>query len=119
MKESGRFDEVVRLMKDIVRVDLSMVDKSDFVIVFLDMDVYTCGSYVEIAHAAMERKPILVVCKQGKNKIPGFLWGLCGGHSTFFSDWKQLKDYIVRVAIADDFDDLNGRWKFFNYDKVY
>ena len=39
LKETGRYFELTERMKDIVHVDLRMVDVSDFLIIYLDMDV--------------------------------------------------------------------------------
>ena len=76
LRELGEFDEICKIAKGIVRTDLRMVDRSDFVLAYIDTDVFMCGSFIEIAHAANQRKPIVIMCKQGKKNVPGFLWGL-------------------------------------------
>lgn len=112
------FDEVRKVVKNVVRADLHLVDLSNWVTVYLDMDYHHCGTYSEITYAALERKPILIVCRQGKEYIPSWLFGL-HPHETFFSNWEEYKVYIKHIAYHDNVDDLNGRWKFLDYDKIF
>lgn len=119
LRKLGEYDEVCKIVKGIVRTDLRMVDRADFVIAYINTDIFMCGSFIEIAHATNQRKPIIIMCEQGKKNVPGFLWGLCGGHSTFFGAWQQVKDYLRCIDCLEKIDDLNGRWKFFDFDKVF
>lgn len=97
-------------MKEVVTHDLAMLDLSNFIVVYLDMDIYTCGTFSEITYAALEKKPVCIVCKQGKSAIPNWLWGLCK-HELFFSSFDELKTFI-----------LNGKfdsWRLIDYSKVF
>ena len=100
---------------DFVGTDLRLVDLASFVILYVDRDVHMCGSYVEAAHARLQRKPMLVVCKQGIAQIPGFIWGI-GEHEMFFDNFDDCLDYLKQVN--------NGKvssksWKLFNFDKIF
>jgi len=57
LKESGRYFELTQQMRDIVHVDLRMVDVSDCVIVYLDPKTPMCGTYHELINALQQRKP--------------------------------------------------------------
>lgn len=120
MKEHGEYDDVRDITKNIVRADLHLLDISNFVIIYLNLDYHHCGTYSEYTYGALERKPTLTVCEQGKKAIPSWLFGLCP-HQLFFNNLEELKDYIEHVDYSpiNEIDDLNGRWKFLNYDKIF
>ena len=77
-----------------------------------------CGSYTEFTYACMQRKPVLVYCKQGVNAISNWMWGLGNSHY-FFDNWDRLKQTIIAVDNGTDTDDLDGKWRFFDYDKIF
>lgn len=112
LKDSGDFDTVRDLVKMIRVVDLRMVDITDFSIVHLDVDVHMCGSYEEIALANRQKKPVLVHVKQGKENTPDWLLGQVP-HELIFSSWSELKDYILHVHAAENFEHYK-RWMFFD-----
>ena len=47
-KEAGHFDIVATMMSNIRRIDLRLVDLADFLVVHLDLDVYSVGTYNEL-----------------------------------------------------------------------
>jgi hypothetical protein len=103
------------IMKEVVRADLAMVDKSDFLIVYIDKDIHMCGSYHEIAIATLQRKPILILCKQGIDEIPPWLWGVVP-HEYFFSTTQEVVNYLKYVSKTTK---KLKRWRFFDIKKVY
>ncbi len=110
-------DSVSDQMKDIVASDLRSVDKSDFIVAYIDLDIHTAGSYSEITHAALQRKPVIICCKQGKYKVPMWLYGLLN-HQMFFSTWNEVKSYIQHVAYDEHVEHFK-RWRFFDMNKIY
>lgn len=117
LKSQGKFQDAHNLMKKIVADDYRMVDKADALILYVDKEAHMCGSYHESALAAYQRKPVIVVCKQGKEHIPNWLFGICK-HEMFFSSLHEAKLYITHICLDGDVDDLN-RWRFFDFKKVY
>jgi len=114
-KVNGQYDYVAKEMKEIVGVDLHMVDVSDFLIVNLDMDIHACGTYNEIFLANSEKKPILIHVEQGVVNAPDWLFG-CIPHVYFFNTWESLEDYILEVDNGDEgFEDETNRWYFFDW----
>lgn len=111
------YDEVHKIMKEIVAFDLRMVDISHFVVLNVDKDYHMCGSYNEQTHACLQRKPIIVHCKQGKHHVPDWLFGIAN-HKMFFSSWDEVKAYLRHVAFDENVDDYN-RWRFFDFDKIF
>lgn len=113
------YEEIERLMNDIVAVDFAMVDRSDFIVMYIDKDYHMCGSYSEETLAVIQKKPVIICCKQGKHDIPGFCFKRKGRHNMMFGSWGEVKDYLVRVNQDPLFVDPSRTWKFFNYHKVY
>lgn len=111
-KEEGNYDDLAREVKIIRRVDLRMVDKADFMICFLDLDVIFCGTMEEITLANRQKKPIIVFCKQGKKNIPDWLFGMLP-HEMFFDNIDQVISYLEGVHNGTDKRDF-GRWVFFD-----
>lgn len=112
LKEQHRYDELSSMMKIIRSVDLRLVDISDFLIVNLDIDVHPCGTLEEIFLANRQKKPIIVHMVQGKHKTPDWLFGTIP-HQMIFSDWKEIKDYLLHINSAENIDNYK-RWYFFS-----
>lgn len=112
LKEEGRWDELSELMKTIRSVDLRLVDISDFLVVNLDIKTHPCGTLEEIFWANRQKKPILIHVEQGKKSAPDWLFGTIP-HDMIFSDWEELKGYLVRVN-SEKVVETKGRWYFFS-----
>jgi len=112
-----KYDELSTIMRPIRNTDLRMIDICDAVIAYLDFDVAMCGTWEEIFISNRQKKPILIVCKQGKNRIPPWMFAV-HPHKTFFNSFEELKHYIIRVNNGEDNDTLGGRWCWFNYEEL-
>lgn len=110
----ARLDKVEarRLAKPVVHSDLRLVDHSDFLICYLDVENNPCGTYDEAFTAADQNKPVIVMCPQGVHRIPDWCWGRLK-FELFFDDWGDIKGYLKHIAFDDNVNDL-GKWKFFN-----
>lgn len=117
LKQLGRYDEVRIKMKKVVTADLSMLDRSDFCICYLNNDVQMTGTIGELHYAALEKKPTIVVCEQGKHNIPNWLFGIGLSHEHFFGSFKTAEQFITRIHLGTE--DLSDDWKFIDYDKVF
>ena len=110
------FDEITAQIKEIRRVDLRMVDVSDFLIVNWDMNIHMCGTLEEVFLANRQKKPILIVVEGGIKNLPDWMFGVLP-YQHFFNDWDELKEYVRHVH-----EDKNvkhyKRWFFLNYDKL-
>lgn len=116
-RESGDYELVQNYVKQIVKTDLRFVDVSDFLIVYLDIKEFPCGTYDELFMACNQRKPVLIVCPYGKNKVPGWLWGRIP-HELFFGSFDDMFQYLEHIDKSKDIDTLN-RWVFIDYKKVF
>lgn len=110
--EDGSYDELSKKMKIIRNIDLRLVDKSDFLIVNYDTSVPMCGTMEEIFWANREKKPIILMCPQGKKTISPWLFAALK-HELFFESWNEVKNYLSHMHLAEEVDDLGGRWVFF------
>lgn len=117
LREEHNWTGLSKMMKEIRCVDLRMVDVTDFVIANIDLNHYTCGTWEEIFLANRERKPILVHCEQGKENIPGWLFGTIP-HELFFSTWEELKTYLLEINKKTDGVCLFRRWYIFDHLKT-
>jgi nucleoside 2-deoxyribosyltransferase len=112
LKQKERYDELSEMMKVIRRVDLRLVDISDFLIVNLNLDIHPCGTYEEIFWANRQKKPIIIHMEQGKIQAPDWLFGTIP-HQTIFSSWEDIKDYLNHINTSENIDTYR-RWYFFS-----
>lgn len=92
LRAKGDFDELNRLMKDVRRRDLAMVDKCDFVVANINPDKPTWGTTEELAMAIRMNKPIYLVINGGlglKN-IPLWVAGMVRPEC-----WYETLDEVV------------------------
>lgn len=112
MRIKGEYDRLRKEIKLLRCVDLRMVDVSDFIIVNLDNDVQTCGTWEEIFLANRQKKPIIIRIKQGKNQCPMWLFGTLP-HEMFFNSWNEVERYLMKVN-GGEVDHLR-RWLLFDF----
>jgi nucleoside 2-deoxyribosyltransferase len=62
-------------MKPIVGLDLRFVDISDALLVYINSAVHTAGTYAEITHALLQRKPVIMFTSTSIFDIPRWWWG--------------------------------------------
>ncbi len=112
LKASGRFFELAQRMKEIVHVDLRMVDISDFVIVYIDPNTPMCGTIHELINSLHQRKPTLVVVEGGRIHAPNWLFGIMD-FNFMFDDFDELNKFLEHIDKGYIEADL-GRWVFFD-----
>jgi len=117
LKRSGKYDEVSSVMKPICAVDLRMVDIAHFIIMNLDVENHLCGSYHEAFVAIGQKKPVVVMCKQGKENLPNWMFGVVP-HQMVFANWSETLEYLHHINEDENVEHLN-RWRFFDFNKVY
>lgn len=117
LKRQGKFKEVQHLLQEIVRLDYKMVDLSNFLILHIDPNSHMCGSYAEMTLACYLRKPIIVHCED-LSRVSGWCYGICDPEM-FFSSWDDVKNYILHICFDENVDDIDSKWRFIDYDKVF
>ena len=118
LKRLGYLAHAQKEMQEIVRIDLKLVDLSNFLILNLVPDVHMCGSYGEQTLACFQRKPIIIHCAKGIHAIPNWLFGICDPE-LFFDTWSEVRAYITNIATGATVNDNDSKWRFLDYDKVF
>lgn len=114
--DDKNYDKMSQQMKTIRSVDLRMVDLSDFLIVNFDTDQQLCGTLEEVFWANRLKRPILLYCPRGINKIYHWMWGVLP-HQLFFEQWDDLFSYLNDIDSGKNTEHLK-RWMWFDYDKL-
>ena len=98
---------------------MRFVDISHFMIYYMDLEASPCGSWMESMHAAAyQKKPVLTVCKQGRENMPNWWMGVNPPEFNF-DNFKELMKYIDFVNDFNNDPDTLGRWKFIDMKKIY
>lgn len=100
LKAAEKYDELTKCVKEVVRVDLSYVDRSDLIILRLDAEIPSIGTMDEFVTACFERKPILLFCPQGKKKTPSWIFGRMN-HKYIFNNEDEIVDFLKELAFCD------------------
>jgi len=100
MKEK-RFDEVQKFIKKVRRQDLSMVDRSDFVVSLFDPTVCSVGTCEELSFCEKAMKPTLIAIEGGIEKTPYWLFAMFN-LECFFNSIEEVIDKIKRLDSGED-----------------
>lgn len=84
-------------IKDIIRRDLSLVDRADAIIIYINPEIPSWGSGHEITLANILRKPIFYICEGRLNTIPLWLVGLIDKQSYIYNNVEEVIDEIKRI----------------------
>ena len=96
LRSEGKWEELSKFAKEIRRVDLRMTDKCDFLICYLDTDIFSFGSLDELLSVEDQQKPVFLVVKQGKSNIS--LWAFAVlPHEHIFSSIDDLVKYLEGI----------------------
>lgn len=114
--KEGKYAEVAREVKLLRVIDLRMVDLADFIICYIDTDIFAWGTAEEFDVANKTKKPILVCIKGGKENVPHWMLGQIS-HEHIFGNWDDLLEYIRHVD--EDEDPYHyKRWTWFKYNEM-
>jgi len=86
LHKNGDWEEIEKLSRNTIRIDLRLIDKSDLIYTHVDPNVYSFGTPDEIGMARTQRKPVIAVVNGGIQKAPYWLIGRIGRQNIFASD---------------------------------
>jgi len=89
-------DHVSKVMKSIRCSDLNLVDRSDFVIVYINPKIPSWGSAEELYWANREKKPIFVAIEGGKENVPLWLLGTLPSHY-FYDSVDEVVETLSKI----------------------
>lgn len=113
-RDEKDYETVAKIAKGFVRKDLCLVDRSDLLIACLHYKIPTTGTHHEIINSNNAKKPTLLICPQGKEKIPLWYFGFIP-HEMMFGSWDDLYNYLREVN--NGMHKHNDRWAYV-YDLV-
>jgi len=112
LRDEDRWDEIERIAKHTIRIDLRLVDKSDLLYIHLNPTIPTVGTIDEISIACGQKKPIIVVIPGGLKNASYWLLGRIGSKSIFASDEDAIS-YLNDVMHGRRVIDAK-KWLFFD-----
>jgi hypothetical protein len=96
--ENEEYDKVADRMKSIRSSDLSLVDRSDFIIAHINPKIASWGSAEEIVTCVRMKRPCFISVEGGKKKTPYWLLGMLP-HKYFYNN---IDEVIAKVEAIDD-----------------
>ena len=109
LRAKGDYDEVARVMRRIRNFDLALTDKADFIVAYIDPEVFTVGSIEEICWANRQKKPIFLIVEGGKEKCPLWLFGTIP-HKYIYNNLDEVVEALKKIDSGDKFAD-SSRWR--------
>ena len=111
LMNTGYHESVAEHMKQVRSFDLSMVDRADFIICYLDPKVPTFGTMEELSWACRCKKPTFIVIEGGKKKTPFWVMGMFP-HKYIYSSFDEVVETLDginngEIKISSD------RWRLF------
>jgi len=106
MKEE-KFQEAKEIVTKIRHYDLRMVDMSNFVIAFIDLNTFMCGSFDEIFTAERQQKPVLILIKQKRTDLPAWLISFIKPEEVF-ENVEDLVNYLDSLNKKEK--KMDNRW---------
>ncbi len=103
------YERMHAIAKGFVKKDLCLVDRSDFLISYVPYKMPTTGTVHEIVIAENAKKPVLLVCPQGKEMASFWYFGFID-HRNIFGSFAELYAYLREVDAGNCKED--DRWWF-------
>lgn len=107
--EEADYDTVSKRMRKVRMYDLNLVDRSDFIIAYLNLAVPTCGTWEEIFNANRMKKPIFLIMEGGKKKTPLWMFGTIP-HKYIYASVDEALNIIEKIDEGTMEIDSN-RWR--------
>jgi nucleoside 2-deoxyribosyltransferase len=98
--ENDNFQAVRTHMKKVRAQDLSMVDRADFIISYINPEIPTFGTIEEMSWAVRMRKPVFTVIEGGVKRVPLWLTAMIP-ENQFFDDFSQLAFHLDSINSGD------------------
>lgn len=111
---NGDYDKVAGKLKLIRAYDLALVDKSDFIIAYIDPNVVTVGSYEELFWANRMKRPIFLIIEGGKAKTPWWLFGTIP-HKYIYNNIDEVVQVLTKINSGEKEMD-SDRWRLLRVD---
>ena len=109
--DAGNLGMVAKHMKEVVADDLAMVDRSDFIVAYINKDIPTYGTTHELVVAVQQKKPIFVFVEGGVKNTPLWLLGIIPPHY-FYDNLEDLLETLKQIN-EGSLEIDSSRWRLF------
>lgn len=109
LMESGSYDEVQKRMKEIRAYDLNLVDRSDFIIAYINPKTPTFGTMEELVTAVKMKRPTFIAIAGSKKKTPLWLLGMFP-HKYIYDSMDDILDMVIKIDSGEKEID-SDRWR--------
>jgi len=92
--DEGKYEEVQKKMHIIRNIDLGMVERSDVVIVYVDLETPTFGTWEEIFYAIHHGKSVLWILDCELKDLPLWLFGTIQDLRLVFRNSYELMNFL-------------------------
>lgn len=111
LMENGDYDEVAEHFKKVRAFDLSMVDRSDFIICYIDPKIPSFGTMEELSWSCRLKRPTFIVIEGGRKNTPLWVMGMFPP-KYIYDSFSDLRDMIR--DIDNGFKKIDSdRWRLF------
>lgn len=107
LKQEGRWEELTQLVNTFRHQDLRFIDNCDFVVVYINRKVHTCGTYDEIFMAERQQKPIFAIVEGGKKECPDWLFGAIRWQE-MFDTFEESVNHLLKIHRGEV--TMDSRW---------
>lgn len=114
MMEEGKYADVNTHMKAVRGFDLACVDRSDFIIGYINPKVPTFGTMEELQLSVSLKRPIFLVIEGGVEKTPLWIMGMLKPKYLYNSFDEALE--VLAGLDAGEIPIDNNKWKLFEKD---
>ena len=109
LMDRENYNEVEKRMREIRSYDLNLVDRSDFIIAYINPKVPTFGSMEELVTAVKMKKPTFISIEGTKKCCPLWLLGMFP-HKYIYNNIDEMLDMILKIDAGKKEIDSN-RWR--------
>ncbi len=107
--ETGEYEKVSERMKPIRNFDLNCVDRSDFLIFYINKKIPTFGTIEELTTAVKIKRPIFIFIEGGKQNCPLWLMGMIN-HRYLYNNLDEILDVLKRINSGEEPININ-KWR--------
>lgn len=111
MMRNKQWDAVAEHFKQVRAFDLSMVDRSDFIICHINPKVPTFGTMEELSWSCRLKRPTFIVVEGGKENTPLWIMGMFP-QKYIYNSFEEVKDTLQSIHMGTKKID-SDRWRLF------
>lgn len=105
-------------MRDVRHHELNNIKNCDFVIGYIDTDIFTIGAIEELSYACLLKKPVFIVVAGGNSSIPFWLMGMIP-YNCILDSFRLLNKTLVDVNTGKTSINPDNYWDIKDYDQDY